>query len=183
LTWERPWDCYGTLQYMPPESFDETFAPLDLNDDNALKAVDWWSAGCVLYELLCGEMAFHDKEDEVLKEKIRKGVDGMAPIPATMKPEAAALITAFVRTMPERRLGYGGVDEVKKAPWLSDMPWDQIANRTYVAPYIPFRHSYVNQPHRRTMINPRMVPGLRVKNPSKAQEFIGDSLRNPVPGI
>lgn len=57
LAWERPWgDTFGTLQYMPPESFDKRFEARDLNDDNAMKAVDWWSAGCVLFELLFGRL-------------------------------------------------------------------------------------------------------------------------------
>jgi serine/threonine protein kinase len=41
----------GTLRYMPPEVIDGT-------NTNSLPTVDIWGLGCILYELITGEILF-----------------------------------------------------------------------------------------------------------------------------
>jgi calcium-dependent protein kinase len=42
---------YGTVRYMPPEVIDGT-------NTNSLPTVDIWGLGCILYELITGEVLF-----------------------------------------------------------------------------------------------------------------------------
>lgn len=47
---QRRWDAVGTLPYTSPE-----FA-LQRTGTDARRALDWWSVGCVLYEMATGKM-------------------------------------------------------------------------------------------------------------------------------
>jgi len=38
---------------------------------------------------------------------------------------------------PEKRLGWNGIDEIKHHPWLSDVDWKAIKEKTLRSPYIP----------------------------------------------
>ncbi|KAJ3498457.1 hypothetical protein NLJ89_g10216 [Agrocybe chaxingu] len=54
---EIQWKGVGTHFYMAPECH-EGMKKIDAHPKDIPYALDWWAAGCVLYELLTGEMAF-----------------------------------------------------------------------------------------------------------------------------
>ena len=56
----------GTPEYLAPEI---------LNRSGHGFAVDWWSLGALVYEMLTGLPPFYSKDREVLFEKIRKGLN------------------------------------------------------------------------------------------------------------
>ena len=55
----------GTAEYLSPEV-------LEL-DRNYGKETDWWSFGCVIYEMLTGHPPFYSTDRKKMFEDIRKG--------------------------------------------------------------------------------------------------------------
>ena len=43
----------------------------------------------------------------------------------------------MIQRKPQNRLGNNGAEEVKNHPWLRNFPWDDLANRNLIAPFIP----------------------------------------------
>ena len=50
---ETRWLLIGTPTYMAPESFD----PSSQGGQRVFSGLDWWSAGCILYEMVTRKMA------------------------------------------------------------------------------------------------------------------------------
>lgn len=43
----------------------------------------------------------------------------------------------MIQRKPQNRLGNNGADEVKSHPWLRSFPWEDLANKNIIAPFIP----------------------------------------------
>jgi hypothetical protein len=43
----------------------------------------------------------------------------------------------LLQRSPEKRLGANGIEEIKHHPWLADVDWKSIENKTCKSPYIP----------------------------------------------
>ena len=71
---------------------------------NAGKAVDWWSLGTLMYEMLTGWPPFYDKNMRTMCEKI---LTGRLKFPAHIAVSAAGkhLIAGFLTRDPSQRIG------------------------------------------------------------------------------
>jgi 5'-AMP-activated protein kinase, catalytic alpha subunit len=82
---------------------------------NAL-SVDIWSAGVILFALLCGYLPFEDPNTSELYKKI---IAGDYTIPAHINSDARSLITGMLQTDPTKR--YTLID-IKKHQWYNITP-------------------------------------------------------------
>lgn len=82
--------------------------------DFIFRAVDYWSLGIVLHELLLGRPPFQDSELLALYSKIIKGIDWVG-IYGNLKKPAENLIRALLRLNPSERLGNlrGGIADIR----------------------------------------------------------------------
>lgn len=111
----------GTPEYCPPEMIIDSDTGYDY-------LVDWWSLGCLIFELICG--IFHplclqptltnmfpgftpfysednmDKYAKIVKADLRIPKRGFSPV-------VSDLIERLLNREPERRLGARGAEEVK----------------------------------------------------------------------
>ena len=80
----------GTPEYLAPEV---------LKRQKYGKAVDWWSLGTLLYEMISGLPPFYDRNRERMYKKVS------APPLCTRRPLAAALLSQSLRSrvFPGRR--------------------------------------------------------------------------------
>uniref|UniRef100_A0A8D3APD5 Ribosomal protein S6 kinase alpha-5 n=1 Tax=Scophthalmus maximus TaxID=52904 RepID=A0A8D3APD5_SCOMX len=104
---ERAFSICGTIEYMAPEIVEGGESGHD-------KAVDWWSLGVLMYELLTGGSPFTVDGDENSHTDIKD-----PPFPKDMGPLAKDLVQRLLIKDPKKRLGSGpnGAANVKKHPF------------------------------------------------------------------
>jgi len=120
----------GTPEYLAPEI---------LNRKGHGRAVDWWSLGALLYEMLSGLPPFYCRDREKLFEKIRKG---HLEYPRCLSAKAQALLRGLLTKDPHKRLGSGSQDagEIMQHTFFSDIDWDKLANGRVPPPWDPPIH-------------------------------------------
>jgi len=118
----------GTPEYLAPE----VFSPQGYG-----KAVDWWSFGSLIYEMLRGEPPFYSQNREELFQNIRHG-QVKYPKPF-FTPTIIDLLDRLLVRDPNKRLGSGPRDaeEIKEHEWFSDIDWDKILRCEIEPPFKP----------------------------------------------
>uniref|UniRef100_A0AAQ4R362 Protein kinase C n=1 Tax=Gasterosteus aculeatus aculeatus TaxID=481459 RepID=A0AAQ4R362_GASAC len=105
----------GTPDYIAPEIV--AYQPYD-------KAVDWWSYGVLLYEMLAGQ-------PPVLRPFV--------VYPKSLTREAVSICKGLLTKHPAKRLG-GGEDaqtEIKEHPFFRWIDWDRLERLEIQAPFKP----------------------------------------------
>ncbi|EAX97672.1 AGC family protein kinase [Trichomonas vaginalis G3] len=77
---------------------------------------DYWSLGCIAYELISGIPPFHRDTESMTLEAVITG--RYEPI-EDCSPELNDFITRLLDPDPERRLGAKGIEELKNHPWIT----------------------------------------------------------------
>jgi serum/glucocorticoid-regulated kinase 2 len=117
----------GTPEYLAPEI---------LNRSGHGRAVDWWSLGALLYEMLTGLPPFYCRDRDKLFEKIRKGD---LSFPKYLSPAAKDLLARLLERDPTKRLGTGPDDagEIKNHPFFAEIQWDTLMRGELPPPWRP----------------------------------------------
>jgi len=117
----------GTPEYIAPEV---------LNRKGHGRAVDWWSLGALLYEMITGLPPFYSRNREVMFEKIMKAE---LTFPHSMPEVTRDLLARLLVRDPAKRLGSGEKDatELKEHPFFNDVNWDALSKGTVPAPWVP----------------------------------------------
>ena len=117
----------GTPQYIAPEVIQKKGYD---------KGVDWWSLGCIFYEMLTGYMPFNIPRNEKLSPKLFK-----TPIryPKNITEDEMDLIEKLLTLDPKHRIGNGSNDaqEIKNHPYFKDIDWDKYYRKEVKPPFIP----------------------------------------------
>ena len=117
----------GTPEYLAPEI---------LNRQGHGRAVDWWSLGALLYEMLTGLPPFYCQDRERLFEKIRKSELNYPP---SVSRPAKAVLKGLLTKDPTGRLGSGPSDseEIKRHEFFSEIDWDKLEGGQVPPPWKP----------------------------------------------
>ena len=124
---DKAFTLCGTPQYLAPEV---------LLRQGYDKMVDWWSLGCVMYEMLVGRLPFPIKRGIKLSMKIyEKKID----FPKHIDKDAKDLILKFLVIDPKQRIGAGpnGSEDIKNHPFFSGIDWDLAEQKKIKPPFIP----------------------------------------------
>ncbi|KAG7885293.1 hypothetical protein KL936_005423 [Ogataea polymorpha] len=117
----------GTPDYIAPE----VIAVQPYN-----KAVDWWSFGILIYEMLVGTTPFYDTSPIKIYEKISKCE---YEVPHFVEPDARSLIRGLIMKDVTFRLGNlrHGVEDIKNHPWFQEVVWENLLSGNIETPYEP----------------------------------------------
>ncbi|KAM4012580.1 protein kinase C delta type-like [Anomaloglossus baeobatrachus] len=112
----------GTQVYMAPEI---------LQDKPYNTAVDWFSAGVVIYEMATGRHPFYQgKTDETTIKAI---IDNDPVFPRKMDPQFKAIIYGLLDKDPESRQKF--VDNIRDHPFFMEINWTDIEEATACPPF------------------------------------------------
>jgi len=120
----------GTPEYLAPEI---------LNREGHGRAVDWWSLGALLYEMLTGLPPFYCRDREKLFEKIRKGY---LEYPKTLSDRAQALLKGLLTKDSRKRLGSDEKDaeSIQKHVFFHEIEWEKLTKGEIFPPWDPQIH-------------------------------------------
>uniref|UniRef100_A0A673LSK0 Ribosomal protein S6 kinase n=1 Tax=Sinocyclocheilus rhinocerous TaxID=307959 RepID=A0A673LSK0_9TELE len=121
----------GTIEYMAPEI---------LMRSGHNRAVDWWSLGALMYDMLTGAPPFTGENrkktiDKILKCKLN--------LPPYLTQEARDLLKRLLKRNASSRLGAGPGDatEVQTHPFFRHVNWEDLLARKVEPPFKPFLQS------------------------------------------
>jgi len=114
------------------------FSPEVIASSGHNKAVDWWAAGILLFELLAGHAPFDAPNMMTIYSKIMKGID-MVKFPQACKGDVQTLIKGLLKKDPSERLPMqaGGIQNIKDATWYAGFEWAELEAQTMEPPYKP----------------------------------------------
>lgn len=117
----------GTPEYLAPEL---------LVGNGYTKAVDWWTLGVLLYEMLTGLPPFYDENTNVMYRKILQEPLSF-PGPEVVPPAARDLLSRLLERDPQARLGASGAAEIKSHHFFANIDWRKLLQRKYEPSFRP----------------------------------------------
>lgn len=113
----------GTPEYLAPEV---------LQGHEYGKAVDWWSLGTLIFEMLTGLPPFYDED---VQRMYAQKMTAQLEVPEHVDPHAADLIAKFLDRNPATRLQ--DTMAIRSHPWFADINWDDLSTKRVTPPYKP----------------------------------------------
>ncbi|KAF6773958.1 hypothetical protein AHF37_06745 [Paragonimus kellicotti] len=138
----------GTPEYMAPEV---------VRREGYDFAVDWWSLGVMLYEMLFGLPPFYHKVRErmytaILREPLR--------LCDTISLAAQNILTGLLQKSRSNRLGsVNDFEEVSTHAFFRTMDWDALLARRIPAPFVPLVDSQADTRHVASEFTRQPIPG------------------------
>jgi serine/threonine protein kinase len=117
----------GTPEYIAPEM---------LQQKPYTKAVDWWSFGILVYEMLCGLPPFYDENTNRMYRAI---LHDEVNFPGSTSPLAQDLILKLLERNPRERMGSGDEDyrEIQSHLFFTGIEWEDVLTKRVMPEWVP----------------------------------------------
>lgn len=93
-------------------------------------AVDWWSLGCILFQMIWGYPPFNDQTVERIFNNIRNMNMEWPLRDKIANRDRYHFVMSLMHPDPKRRLGANGAEEVMAHPFFKDINWRQLERAT-----------------------------------------------------
>ncbi|KAA0152224.1 hypothetical protein FNF29_04088 [Cafeteria roenbergensis] len=119
----------GTPEYLAPEI---------LARSGHGRAVDWWSLGALLFEMLTGWPPFYSSDRKELFAKIREAKLDLSDT-SNLTPAAVDILKRLLNKDPRSRLGCltSDASDIKSHPFFAGVDWAALARREIPPPWTP----------------------------------------------
>ena len=173
----------GTPEYLAPEL---------LHGNGYTKAVDWWTLGVLLYEMVTGLPPFYN---ENTNEMYRRILSDPLVFPDSLRPTSHSdrhrdlrdLLTRLLDRRPDMRLGAKGSEEIKAHDFFREIDWRKLLARKYEAPFKPNVLNALDTANFDTEFTSEAPTDSYVDAPmlssTAQQQFAGWSYNRPVEGL
>ena len=157
---DKAFTLCGTPQYLAPEV---------LLRQGYDKAVDWWSLGCVMYEMLMGRLPFAIKRGMKLSMRI---YERKMDFSKRITDSAKDLVQKLLVINPKHRLGSGpnGTENVKNHPFFDGVDWDLAMKKQLKPPFIPKLKSDTDLRYFDIMFTDEKIGGPKRKNTNRDRD-------------
>ena len=120
----------GTPGYMAPEV---------ILVQNHGPPSDFFALGVIGYEFMLGFRPYLGRGRKEIKNLIisKQAKISKEELPEDWSEESREFINLLLQRKPRKRLGYNGIDEIKKHPWMKDIDWELLFQKKLEAPFIP----------------------------------------------
>ena len=137
---------FGIAKENMPDNSSETsgtpgyMAPEVMKGRNHSFPVDFFAIGVIGYEFMIGSRPYCGKNRKEIKEQMlsKAVIINEDILPSGWSKESADFINKLLERKDNKRLGYKeGAKELMKHHWLKYYPWDELKNKSLLAPFIP----------------------------------------------
>lgn len=160
-------DTSGTPGYMAPEVLCKMRHGM---------AVDYFGLGVITYEFMMGRRPYPGRTRKDIRDAMmaRQAVIDPSEVPSDWNPAVADFINKLLQRKPTQRLGYNSDYEVMQHPWIRDVDWDALKNKTAPSPFSPigtdnFDEKFANENWR----DEDHIRGMHLNDSVKQELFIG----------
>jgi len=114
------------------------FAPELIMSAGHTSALDWWTLGILIFELMTGRPPFQSAHPMQIYAKVMKGI-GKAQFPPKCPGPVERLVKSLLRKEPSERIAVrpGGLSNLKKHAWFAGFDWEAFRALTMQPPYKP----------------------------------------------
>lgn len=113
----------GTPEYLAPEI---------IQGKDYTKAIDWWSVGTLIFEMLTGLPPFYSDDEENMYRKI---MTGELTFPPGLSNEVKDIVSKFLIRDPEKRLQ--NAEDIRSHPWFKNLDWAKLESLQITPPFKP----------------------------------------------
>lgn len=113
----------GTPEYLAPEV---------LAGKGYTKAVDWWSFGTLMFEMLTGLPPFYSQDVQQMYFKI---MHAKLELPDTVDENTRSILLSLLEREPANRLADAAA--IKAHPYFKGMNWEKLLKKEIPPPFVP----------------------------------------------